>query len=121
MARGPRLVQRLAPGPRACSDLLKARAIHRSGSGVGAEQCQVEPWPRDQPNVGSIFLTPAQLEQVTGLLDRDGFPPRPPLAVVFGQREVIDVNLVPVLGQRMVGSGVHCDGFVALCLARDFR
>jgi hypothetical protein len=68
-----------------------------------------------------MFLAPAQPEQITGLLDRDGFPPRPPLAVVLGQHEVIDVNLVPVLGQRMVGGGVHCDRLLALALARGFR
>ena len=48
-----------------------------------------------------MFLAPAQLEQITGLLDRDGFPPRPPLAVVFGQHEMIDIDLVPILGQRL--------------------
>ena len=46
-------------GPRACSDPLKSRAIHRSGSGVGTEQGQIEPWPRDQPDVGRMLLAPA--------------------------------------------------------------
>jgi hypothetical protein len=59
---GRGLLSDLVRGPRACSGLLKARAIHRSGSGVGTEQGQVEPWPRDQPDVGSMLLAPAQLE-----------------------------------------------------------
>jgi hypothetical protein len=49
-----------------------------------ADQRQIEPWPRDQTDVGSMFLTPAELEQVAGFLDRNGFPPGTPLAVVFG-------------------------------------
>jgi hypothetical protein len=55
-----------------CSGLLETRPIQCLQSrSVGAEQCQVEPWPRDQSNIGRIFLAPAQLKQVAGLLDRD--------------------------------------------------
>ena len=65
-----------------------------------------------------MFLAPAQLEEVTGFLDRDGFPPRPPLAVVFGQHEMIDIDLVPILGQQVADGGrICCDWFVVLCLA----
>ena len=65
------------------------------------------------------FLAP-ELEQVTGLLDRDGFPPRPP-SVVFGQHEMIDIDLVPILGQRLaVGAGVCRDRFVVLCWPEAF-
>ena len=85
---------------------------------VWADQRQVEPWPRNQRDVGRIFLAPAELEEVTGFLDRDGFPPRPPLAVVFGQHEMIDIDLVPIFGQRLaVGGGIGCDRFVVLCVA----
>jgi hypothetical protein len=45
-----------------------------------------------------MFLAPAELEEITGFLDRNRFPPCPPLAVVFGQHEMIDIDLVPILG-----------------------
>jgi hypothetical protein len=90
--------------------------------GIRADKCQVEPWSCDQPDVGRMFLAPAQLEQVISFLDRDGLPKGAPLAVVFGQHEMIDVDLVPIFGQRLaVGGGICCDGFVVLCLARGFR
>jgi len=60
-----------------------------------------------------MFLAPAELEQVTGFLDWDGFPPRPPLAVVFGQHEMIDIDIVPSFGQRLAVGGRICrDWFV---------
>ena len=77
-------------------------------SGVGADQGQGEPWPRDLRDVGSIFLAPAELEPVTDFLNWNRFPPRPPLAVVFGQDEMIDVDLVPVFGQQLAVSGEIC-------------
>ena len=121
MARGPRLVQRLS-GLRAKGMLGAAEGPSDlqwlSGSGVGTEQCQVEPWPRDQPDVGSMLLAPAKLEHIAGFLDRDGFPPGTPLTVVFGQHEKIDVDLVPILGQRLaVVGGTCCNLSVGLCLA----
>ena len=120
---GPQLVQRLS-GPRAqsgCSVLLETRAIKGSASSVGADQRQVEPWPRDRRGVGR-FVAPAQLEQIVSVLDHDGFPPRRPSAVVFGQHEMIDIDLVPILRQRMaIGGGIYCDRFVVLCLACGFR
>jgi hypothetical protein len=64
-----------------------------------------------------MFLAPAQLEEVTGFLDRGGFPPCPPLAVVFGQHEMIDIDLVPILGQRLAAAGkMDCGGLVVLCM-----
>ena len=69
----------------------------------------------------AAILAPAELEEITGFLDRDGFPPRPPLAVVFGQHEMIDIDLVPIFGQRLVvGDGIGRDGFVVFCLACGF-
>jgi hypothetical protein len=68
--------------------LLEAERSDVASCSVGADQRQLKSWPGDQCNVGRMFLTPAQLEQITILLDRDGFPPSRPLAVVFGQHEV---------------------------------
>ena len=67
--------------------------------GVRAEQCQIEPWPRYERDVGSIFLAPAELETVAGFLDRNRFPPCPPLAVIFGQHDMVDIDLIPIFGE----------------------
>jgi hypothetical protein len=91
MARGPRLVQRLS-GPRAKGMLGPAEGPSDlqwlSGSGVGAEQGQIEPWPRDRRSAG--IVAPAQLEQIVSVLDHDGFPPRRPSALRFGQHEMTE-------------------------------
>jgi hypothetical protein len=85
---------------------------------VWVDQRQVEPWPRNQRDVGRICLAPAEPEEVTGFLDWDGFPPRPPLAVILGQHEMIDIDLVPILGQRFaIGDGICCDWFAVICMA----
>ena len=58
---------------------------------VGTDQCQVKPWPRDQRDVRSIFFAPAELELITDFFDRDGFPKRPPLAVVSSQGRLTSI------------------------------
>ena len=47
-----------------------------------------------------MVVAPAELEPVTGFLGRNCFPPRPPRAVGFGQREMVDIDLLPVMGER---------------------
>ena len=55
-----------------CSDPLKVPSDPPwlSGSDVGTEQCQVEPWPRDRRSAG--IVAPAQLEQIVSVLANDG-------------------------------------------------
>jgi hypothetical protein len=69
--------RRSARGPYERSGLLEPSNPNLQSLGVGADQPQVEPLPRDQPDVRSIFLPPAELEQITGFLDRDSFPRAP--------------------------------------------
>jgi hypothetical protein len=95
--------------------LLETRAIQSLQSrSVRADQRQVQPWPRDQRSAG--IVAPAQLEE-TGFLDHDGFPPRRPSALGFGQHEMADIDVVPIFGQRLaVGGGICRDGFIVFCL-----
>jgi hypothetical protein len=74
-------------------------------SGVGADQCQNEPLPRDRWHGGVV--PPAQLESIASLFDWNSLPPCPDRPIVFGQHKLIDVNLLPISGQRrfvVVGS-----------------
>ena len=60
------------------SGLLGTRAIQCLQSrSVRADQRQVERGRVIKGDIGRIFLAPAQLEEITGFLDRDGSP-RPP-------------------------------------------
>ena len=101
------------------SGLFETRAnqVFQSG-GVRAEQCQIEPRPRYEWDVGRIFLTPPE-PAIAGFLDRDRFPPGSPLAVIFGQHDMIDIDLIPILGEGLVvGDGMGRGRFVVFCLAR---
>ena len=74
--------------------------------------------PRYEWDVGRIFLAPAQLEQIVSGLDHDGFPPRRPSALGFGQHEMADIDVVPIFGQRLGVGGEFCrDRFIVFCLA----
>ena len=103
-----------------CSGLFETRAIQVLPSdGVRAEQCQIEPWPGFERDVSRIFLAPAKLETVAGFLDRNRIPPGPPLAVIFGQHDMIDIDLIPILGEGLViDDGMGRGRFVVFCLAR---
>ena len=98
-----------------CSGLLEP-ALSLLSRCVWADERQLEPWPRDRRSAG--IVAPAQLEQVSGLLDHDGFPPRRPSALGFGQHEMADIDVVPIFGQRLgVGGEICRDRFVVFCLA----
>jgi hypothetical protein len=63
------------------------------------------------------IVAPAQLEQIVSILDHDGFPPRRPSALGFGQHEMADIDVVPIFGQRLgIGGAICRDGFIVFCL-----
>src|SRR5690348_6684138 len=88
--------------------------------GVRADKCQVEPGSCDQPDIRCMFFAPAELEQAIRFLDRDGLPKRAPLAVVFGQHEMIDVDLIPIFWQQRTAGLVTGDRFDMLWVPRGF-
>ena len=94
------------------------RSNGRRSRGVWADQRQVEPWPGNQWNAG-VVIAPAKLETVACVLNRDGFPPGTPLAVVFGQDEVAEVDGLPIVWQGLRASSRILGGRFALLLYRD--
>src|SRR5450755_263807 len=58
--------------------------------GVRTDQCQLKPLSRDRCDAGKV--APAQFEPIAGIFDWNGFPPRSPRAVIFGQYQLTDVD-----------------------------
>jgi hypothetical protein len=44
-------------------------------------------------------VAPPQFESVTSLLDRYCLPPRPRWAIVFGEDELMEIDVLPIRGQ----------------------
>ena len=117
MARRSKSLRHLAIcGPMRCSGLLEIRALSLLSRSVRADQRQVEPWPDDRRQAG--IIAPAQLEAVASSLDRYGLEPVRPRAFGLGQHQMIEINVIPVFGQRRAVSSRICrDGSVGPCLA----
>ena len=47
------------------------------------------------------IVAPAQLELIAGFFDWNGFPPRSPRAVIFGQYQLADIDLLPISRKRL--------------------
>jgi hypothetical protein len=94
-------------GPNGSSALLATRAnLLFALRAVRVDQCQIEPWPHDRRQ-GPI-VAPAQFEAVASFLDGDGLEPVRPRAFGLGQDKMIEINLLPIFGQRRaVGSRIY--------------
>jgi hypothetical protein len=99
-----------------CSGLLEVRALSLLSRGVRADQRQVEPRPDDRRQVA--IIAPAQLEAVASPFDRYGLEPIRPRAFGLGQHQMIEINLIPIFGQRQAVGSRRCrDRSVGPCLA----
>jgi hypothetical protein len=63
------------------------------------------------------MIAPAQSEGVASLFDRNGFPPGPPRAVVLGQYQMIEIDRVPVFGERLAVARIGRGCLMVSCLA----
>jgi hypothetical protein len=83
---------------------------------VRVDQRQVEPRPdgwrqRD-------IIAPTQFEAVASSLNRYGLEPVRPRAFGLGQHEMIEINLIPIFGERQaVGGVIRFDCLVVFCAA----
>jgi hypothetical protein len=81
---------------------------------VRTDQGERKPVTADRGH--SAVVAPPQFESLTGLLDWYCLPPRPGRAILFGEDELVDIDVLPIGGERGFSLGGRALAFRRLRL-----
>ena len=102
-----------------CPSCGKRMGLTRSIAATSGYSTLHSVWLQRMRGMGHGRIVPrAQLEAVASPFDRYGLEPIRPRAFGLGQHQMIEINLIPIFGQRQAVGSRRCrDRSVGPCLA----